>query len=72
MFHEYDVVRLIKEKDNIPSGESGTVLIVYDYPNKPKAYEVEFMDEESRSYGVVTVYEDEIELVVADNQNKKL
>jgi len=63
MFQEYDVVRLKKPKSslNITVSDKGTILMVFDEPNLPRAYEVEFVDEEGHTIALVTVSDDEIE-----------
>jgi hypothetical protein len=63
MLHEYDVVRL---KKSIPSKKltaqnKGTILIVYEKPGLPKAYEIEFLDEEGQTVAIVTLTDDEVE-----------
>ena len=63
MIEEYDVIRLKKPvpSKNLPIGARGTVLIVYTDPNLPRAYEVEFLDEEGDTLAVLTLQEDFIE-----------
>lgn len=63
MFQEYDVVSLKKEisSENITLGARGTILTVYDEPNLPRAYEVEFIDEKGFTIALVTITEDYIE-----------
>jgi hypothetical protein len=63
MFQEYEVVRLreSKQSNNLPAGVKGTVLIVYDEPGLPLAYEVEFLDDEGKTLAVLTVKHEEIE-----------
>jgi len=53
-FKEYDLIEASIDLDeNVPKGSMGTILIVYD--SKPKNYEVEFVDAEDNSLGVLTV-----------------
>lgn len=63
MFQEYDVVKLRKPKSSlsITMSDKGTILMVFNEPNLPKAYEVEFVDEEGNTIAIITVSEDEIE-----------
>lgn len=63
MFQEYDRVRLkkIRTPSNITLCNKGTILMVFDQPDLPRAYEVEFVDQEGRIIALVTVTEDEIE-----------
>jgi hypothetical protein len=63
MFQEYDVIRLKKpiSSQNVSVGDKGTILMIFDEPNLPKAYEVEFLDEEGHTIALVTVTDDEIE-----------
>ena len=54
MFKEHEVVVLKAPTPEIPlpAGTSGTVLIVFD--DTPPAYEVEFTDDDGKSFGVFT------------------
>ncbi len=63
MFNEYDVVKLIKPipSKSLAVGAEGTILIVYNDPNLPHAYEVEFLDEKGDTLAVVTLQEEFIE-----------
>jgi hypothetical protein len=63
MFQEYDVVRLKKLKASldVSVNDKGTILMVFDEPNLPRAYEVEFVDKEGRTIALATVFDDEIE-----------
>ena len=63
MFHEYDVIKLKKDNPsrNLYAGVKGTILMVYDEPHLPRAYEVEFLDEEGKTLALLTLQEDEIE-----------
>jgi hypothetical protein len=63
VFQEYEVVRL---KRNIPSrnlsiGARGTILVVYDDPHLPSAYEIEFIDDDGKTLAVLTLKEEDIE-----------
>jgi hypothetical protein len=61
-FFEYDVVRLIRSLgENAPSGTFGTVLIVFTSTNPQ--YEVEFVNSAGESLSVLTVNEEDLELV---------
>jgi hypothetical protein len=64
MFQMYDVVRLVKVlplKDVLP-GAIGTVLIIHEPKNGQYFYEVEFVDSQKNSLGVLTVSGDSLEL----------
>ncbi len=63
MFQEYDVVRLKNPKSSldVSVSDKGTILMVFDEPNLPRAYEVEFVDEAGRTIALATVFDDEIE-----------
>jgi Domain of unknown function (DUF4926) len=70
---EYDVVRLRRSlpEHDLPAGAKGTVVIDYtkfDYAKytgqslRP-AYEVEFADAHGVTHALVTIYEDDLEVV---------
>jgi len=76
MFHELDVVRLKHEVpaqsatawSGVPStdlvaGEVGTVVMVYTNDSIHYEYEVEFVDADGQTRGLLSLKEDEIELV---------
>lgn len=56
---EIDVVRLIRDYENIPAGTEGT--IVYKYNDS--AFEVEFFDENDDTIDVLTTPADVLELI---------
>ncbi|MDY7548914.1 DUF4926 domain-containing protein [Glaciimonas sp. Gout2] len=61
-FFEYDVVRSIRSlAPDVPSGTSGAVLMVF--ASMHPQYEVEFVDNVGDSLAVLTVKEDDLELV---------
>jgi hypothetical protein len=61
-FFEYDVVRSIRPlSETIPNGTSGAVLMVFASAH-PK-YEVEFVDSAGESLAVLTVNEEDLELL---------
>jgi hypothetical protein len=61
-FFEYDVVKSIRPLgDDIPRGTSGAVLIVFGATHPQ--YEVEFVNSEGESLAVLTVREEDLELV---------
>jgi hypothetical protein len=64
MFHEYDVVRLKTDisSENLKAGARGTILLVYDEPALPRAYEIEFLDSEGKTVAILTLTEEVIEL----------
>lgn len=63
MIREYEIVRLKKPIPlrGLSMGIKGTVLIVYNEPGLPRAYEVEFLDENGETLAVITLQEDDIE-----------
>lgn len=65
MINEYDIIKLKAPlpSKNLPLGAKGTVLIVYNEPKLPRAYEIEFLDEEGNTLAIVTLNDDEIEKV---------
>jgi hypothetical protein len=61
-FEDYDVVRAKKDLTrDVLRGTEGTVLIIHQAT--PPVYEIEFMDEEGNSIGLLTVIEQDIERV---------
>lgn len=61
-FFEYDVVRSTRPLgDGIPSRTTGAVLMVF--ASEHPQYEVEFVDSEGESLAVLTVKEEDLELV---------
>lgn len=61
-FSEYDVVKLIRSCDEkVPIGTIGAVLMVF--PSFTTQYEVEFFDDEEESLAVLTVNEDDLQLI---------
>jgi hypothetical protein len=61
-FFEYDVVRSIRSLgEDVPSGTSGAVLMVFGSAHPQ--YEVEFVDGAGESLAVLTVKEEDLELV---------
>lgn len=66
MFDEYDVVRATRQlSKNVPSGSTGTILIVHAEPST--AYEVEFMDGLD-TLDILTVTDEDIELRIHTNE----
>ena len=57
---ELDVVRLIKEFNELPIGTKGAIVLEYD----GTYYEVEFVDSNGDTIGVFTTPCDVLELVV--------
>lgn len=61
-FFEYDVVRSIRPLgEDVPSGTSGAVLMVF--ASMHPQYEVEFVDCAGGTLAVLTVKEDDLEFV---------
>lgn len=60
----FDVVKLIKdvESENLSAGMTGTVLMIYDEPNLPLSYEVEFLDDEKEHICYSTIAAENVEL----------
>ena len=56
---ELDVVKIIKNYKNIPSGTEGTIVCEYD----GKAFEVEFFDSNGDTLDVITTSAELLELV---------
>jgi hypothetical protein len=65
MLHEYDVVRLKKSipSINLSNQNKGTILIVYEELGLPLAYEIESLDEKGQTIAILTLTEDEVELL---------
>lgn len=66
VFHEHDLVELVREMDGVPAGTRGCVVGVYG--GRPAGYEVEceFVDDGGVTIAVVTVGEGDIRLVEDD------
>lgn len=63
MIKEYSSVVATKDlSDNIKSGCHGSVVMVYNFPDLPLGYEVEFFDVDGRTLDVLTVEPEDIEL----------
>ncbi|GAB4973895.1 MULTISPECIES: DUF4926 domain-containing protein [Mycobacterium] len=65
---ELDVVQLLRPlpEHNLPAGATGTVVIDYTtYSDRdlPPAYEVEFVNSDGTTQALVTISEDDIEVV---------
>ncbi|MEE3751452.1 DUF4926 domain-containing protein [Mycobacterium intracellulare] len=65
---EYDVIKLLRPlpEHNLPVGSRGTVVMDYttDSDSKlPPAYEVEFSDADGITQALVTLTEDDLEVV---------
>ncbi len=61
----YDIVRIKQPvpNKNLEAGAKGTVLIIYNDPNLPLAYEVEFLDKSGKTVAIITLKDDEVEKV---------
>lgn len=59
----YDIVRLKSPRPQLglQRDATGTIVMVYEHPNR--AYEVEFLDREGKTIGLLTLEEDELERV---------
>jgi hypothetical protein len=71
---ELDVVRLLRPlpEHNLPAGSRGTVVMDYTDFDKdlPPAYEVEFADSDGITQALVTLHEDDLEVVWRFNSGK--
>ncbi len=56
----YDVVELTADlpDENLPAGTVGTVVHIFDQPNR--AYEVEFADSDGRTIAMAALTDDQI------------
>jgi len=63
MFQEYELVRLKRDipERNLLAGAIGVVLMIYNEPNLPRAYEVDFSNVEGKMLTTITLYEEDIE-----------
>ena len=63
MFREYEMVRLIRDipELNLQAGDVGVVVIIYDEPNLPRAYEIDFSNVKAKSLKTATLYEGDLE-----------
>jgi Domain of unknown function (DUF4926) len=73
---EYDVVRLLRDlpEHNLPAGSTGAVVMDYTKHSGgslPAAYEVEFVDREGVTQALVTVAEDDLEVVSRPDSGRK-
>jgi len=59
---ELDVVRLKEDFKSIPAGTKGTIVLEYD----GNCYEVEFVDDDSNTIGVLTTPSEILELAKAE------
>jgi len=48
-------------EENLQKGMIGTIVLVYNEPNLPIGYEVEFVNEQGETISVVTLNEKDIE-----------
>jgi hypothetical protein len=65
MISKYDVVELLRDipKQDLLSGSRGVVLIVYHEPDLPRAYEVEFLDNQGNSIAIVTLHDKDLKKI---------
>ena len=63
MFQEYEIVRVVRDipELNLQAGDVGVVVIVYDEPNIPMAYEVDFSNIKEKSLKTATLFEKDLE-----------
>lgn len=63
MIKEYSAVVAIKDlSDKVKSGCVGAVVMIYNFPNLPLGYEVEFFDSDGWTLDVLTVEPNDIKL----------
>jgi hypothetical protein len=64
MFQEYQKVKLRKDIPgvNLSTGAKGVVLIVHEVPDLPRAYEVEFLDQDGGTLALLTLTDEDIEI----------
>ncbi|EIE01341.1 DUF4926 domain-containing protein [Leptospira licerasiae] len=60
-YKEHEIVKLKRNIDSIPAGAVGTIVFVYHDPRV--AYEIEFLDNNGNTLGILTVEEENIEKV---------
>lgn len=60
-FQMYDVVRLKSEKNGLPRGTEGTVVMAYEHPTE--GYSVEFPDLDLQ-VPILTLYPEDLEIVI--------
>ncbi|MBX3060331.1 MAG: DUF4926 domain-containing protein [Anaerolineae bacterium] len=64
MFALYEIVQLKKQiTKDLPMGAKGTILIIYDEPPLPLAYEVEFLDDHGDTLAILTLTEKDIKKI---------
>ncbi|OGO27279.1 MAG: hypothetical protein A2Z16_05995 [Chloroflexi bacterium RBG_16_54_18] len=65
MFHELDMVKLLKSmpEKRLAAGAMGVILLVYDQPELPIAYEVEFTNDIDEVV-LLTLFEDDLEIEI--------
>jgi hypothetical protein len=63
MFKEYEMVRIIRDipELNLQAGDVGVVVIIYDEPNLPRAYEVDFSNIKDKELKTATLYDKDLE-----------
>ncbi len=63
MFQMYEVVKLKKDMplQGLYAGTHGTIVMIFDEPSLPRAYEVEFFDKDSITVAVLTIKEEHLE-----------
>ena len=64
VFHEHDLVELVREMDGVPAGTRGVVVGVYG--SLPAGYEVECRFGADDTVAVITVGQDDIRLAEED------
>lgn len=62
MFKEYDIVKINHDipGEKIKEGTRGVIVMIYDEPNLPVAYEVEFFGKNGETLRLVTLKEDDL------------
>jgi len=61
---EYDVVRLKQDLPglNLLKGMEGSIVMVFDYPGKEKAFEVEFLNKDGMTVAIETISAEYLEV----------
>lgn len=71
MFEEYAVVKLKRDlpEHNMRAGTRGVVVMVHEKPYR--AYEVELIDDENETWAVLTLHDDDLVAVAADEPHRE-
>ena len=66
---EYDVVKLNRDipERKLKKGCQGVIMMVFNEPNLPLAYEIEFINKEGVTIAVETIKKEYLDLVISYN-----